>query len=742
MSLISLRDKTINAKIVYYGTALSGKTTSLKYVHEVIDPERRIELVSLNTDGDRTLFFDFLPIPLGTLSGFQVKLQAFTVPGQVKYNLTRRYVLRGADAVIFVADSRPEAFEENVSSLVTLRENLEANGLDPESIPVVLQYNKRDVPNAVPVPRLRTALNRRSSPDFETTATSGGGVFEAFGALCTAIMAKLAGEYRIGDPAEVRRVLEERLAALRVAASERRSRATQAPQKKPDPLEGTWAAADLIEPDSGEVTGVIEVRKGSGGQDTPDVDELLERAVESNIASAQLVAELNETKHRLGDHVRQLAALHETGVAISSELNGDRLLKRILDAALRTVGSGLGGVLLLSEGGDALVEKLVHGFTKDPLARGGSTEPRVVERVMARRPFLLEAPKDAAILAPANPEDPRPAMAIVAPLVHQGEVLGALVAYLPDRPLEVEAQQRLRFLAAVAAQAAVALENSRLYARVETLNRDLERKVAERTRELEQAYTELKVLDRLKDDFLSSMSHELLTPLTSISSFAEILAGIAGDDAPAAAAERTEFASIVHREAVRLTDMLQMLLDLSRIEAGKVVMTPGAVDLREGLLASYKRMRPQYKAKNLTVKIRVDEAMSPARADPRWMGRVFDQLLSNAAKFGPEGSEIHVTIRHYGDAARVEVRDHGPGVPEHLRTVIFEKFKQLGDILTDKPPGLGLGLPMARAILERQGGAIWHEPPKSGPGSLFAFSIPLAAIPAAPQGPKVAEVRQ
>src|SRR5512134_1789066 len=128
MSLISLRDKTINAKIVYYGMALSGKTTSLKHVHTVIDPERRTELVSLNTEGDRTLFFDFLPIPLGSLSGFQVKLQAFTVPGQVKYNLTRRYVLRGADAVIFVADSQPSAFEDNVHSLVTLRENLEANG--------------------------------------------------------------------------------------------------------------------------------------------------------------------------------------------------------------------------------------------------------------------------------------------------------------------------------------------------------------------------------------------------------------------------------------------------------------------------------------------------------------------------------------------------------------------------------------------------------------------------------------
>src|SRR5262245_41720810 len=151
MSLINVREKTLHAKVVYYGTALSGKTTSLKHVHRVIDPDRRVELVSLNTEGDRTFFFDFLPIPLGAVNGYQVKLQAFTVPGQVKYNLTRRYVLRGADAVIFVADSCPGAFEDNLRSMESLVENMQVNGLDPARTPVVLQYNKRDAPDALPV---------------------------------------------------------------------------------------------------------------------------------------------------------------------------------------------------------------------------------------------------------------------------------------------------------------------------------------------------------------------------------------------------------------------------------------------------------------------------------------------------------------------------------------------------------------------------------------------------------------
>jgi signal transduction histidine kinase/signal recognition particle receptor subunit beta len=730
MSLINLRDKTINAKIVYYGTALSGKTTSLKHVHAVIDPDRRIELVSLNTEGDRTLFFDFLPIPLGSISGFQVKLQAFTVPGQVKYNLTRRYVLRGADAVIFVADSRPGAFDDNLASLVTLRENLEANGFDPDGVPVVLQYNKRDAPDAAPVERMHAALNPGSSPEFETVATTGAGVFEAFTELCAGMMANLAREYRIGDAEEARRALRERLAGFGRAATARRA----APPSRPEPTtESVWASADLV----GEASpkqrpaALIEVARIGDDAGGPNVESLLERAVDTHIASAQLVTELNETRHRLADNVRQLAALHETGVVVASELNGDRLLKRVLDAALRTVGTGLGSVLLLAEGGDALVERMVHGFARDPLARGGRSEPGVLERVLARRAFHLELPRDDA--PPASAPDEAPGfVALVAPLVHQGEVLGALVAYLPSRTLDADAQTRLRFLTAVASQAAVALENSRLFARVETLNRDLERKVAERTRELERANRDLLLLDRLKDDFLDSMSHELLTPLTSITSFAEILSGISGDAASGTAAERTEFATIIHREAARLTDMVQTLLDLSRIEAGKVTMTAGAVDMKEGLLASYQRVRAQFVERNITVRLLADEGMPSARADARWTGRVFDALLSNAAKFSPEGSEVHVAIRDTGGAARVEIRDRGPGVAEPLRAVIFERFKQLGEINTDKPPGLGLGLPMARAILERQGGSIWYEPGKGG-GSVFGFSVPLcAATPLAP----------
>lgn len=180
MSIVNTRDKTVNTKIVYYGPGLGGKTTSLQYVHTVLDPDMRVKMVSLKTDEERTLFFDFLPISLGELDGYEVKIQGFTVPGQVKYNLTRKYVLMGADAVVFVADSAPDRLEDNRVAYANLLENMRENGLDPEKIPIVLQYNKRDLPDAMPVEELDEAINQSGHPRFATDALSGEQVFEAF----------------------------------------------------------------------------------------------------------------------------------------------------------------------------------------------------------------------------------------------------------------------------------------------------------------------------------------------------------------------------------------------------------------------------------------------------------------------------------------------------------------------------------------------------------------------------------
>ena len=197
MSIVNTREKTINTKIVYYGPGLGGKTTSLKFIHSVLDPEQKVNMVSLKTDEERTLFFDFVPIDLGMLGGYKVKIQGFTVPGQVKYNLTRKYVLMGADAVVFVADSSADRLEDNLQSMKNLGENLEANGLDVNEVPLVLQFNKRDLPSALDLEEMEAQLNFRSVESFATQAHTGEGVFEAFTKASADMLRAVARKYQL-----------------------------------------------------------------------------------------------------------------------------------------------------------------------------------------------------------------------------------------------------------------------------------------------------------------------------------------------------------------------------------------------------------------------------------------------------------------------------------------------------------------------------------------------------------------
>ena len=168
----------MTAKIVYYGPGLCGKTTNLHWIHSKTAPRSRGEMVSLETEADRTLFFDLLPLDVGVIGGMRVRLQLYTVPGQVFYNATRRLVLKGVDGVVFVADSQLPAAEPNEESLANLRQNLEELGIDPKSVPLVFQFNKRDLRNILPVEKLAQLLNPGGAPVFEAAAVHGLGVFE------------------------------------------------------------------------------------------------------------------------------------------------------------------------------------------------------------------------------------------------------------------------------------------------------------------------------------------------------------------------------------------------------------------------------------------------------------------------------------------------------------------------------------------------------------------------------------
>ena len=193
MSFINYSAREINCKLVYYGPGLCGKTTNLQFIYNKTRPESKGKMISLATETERTLFFDFLPLSLGEIRGFKTRFHLYTVPGQVFYDASRKLILKGVDGVCFVADSQLERMEANIESLDNLRFNLEEQdqGYDLDTIPYVIQYNKRDLPSAVPVDELRTTLNSNSVPDFEACAVTGEGVFDTLKALAKQVLTEL-----------------------------------------------------------------------------------------------------------------------------------------------------------------------------------------------------------------------------------------------------------------------------------------------------------------------------------------------------------------------------------------------------------------------------------------------------------------------------------------------------------------------------------------------------------------------
>lgn len=194
MVQINFAQKQINAKIVYYGPGMSGKTTNLEVVHQRAPSNNRGELTSISTDGDRTLFFDYMPLDLGTIAGMKTCFQMYTVPGQVYYNSTRKLVLQGVDGVIFVADSSAKSMEQNLESLRNLEENLNEYGKSLATLPHVIQYNKRDLPDALPVQELEAQLNLNGAQTFEACAATGEGVFPTLKGLAAAVLKNIQNE--------------------------------------------------------------------------------------------------------------------------------------------------------------------------------------------------------------------------------------------------------------------------------------------------------------------------------------------------------------------------------------------------------------------------------------------------------------------------------------------------------------------------------------------------------------------
>ncbi len=289
MAIFNYAAREMTAKVVYYGPGLSGKTTSIQCVHAKLNPKSKGKLVSLATETDRTLFFDFFPVEFGQIGGFRVKFNFYTVPGQVFYNTTRKLVLKGADGVVFVADSQPGMMEQNLESLDNLKENLRAHGLDPETVPFVIQFNKRDLPGVLPVAEMRRKLNFRGVPDFETSANTGQGIMDAMKAVCRLVLEDIQAKQKrsMGRPdaptpeAPPSRPAPEAPPARPVAEPKPAARPAEAPAPRP---------AEAVGGPAGERTLVIPLR----GPGTSEVNLAvpLELRVEEGVEAVQVTVQV------------------------------------------------------------------------------------------------------------------------------------------------------------------------------------------------------------------------------------------------------------------------------------------------------------------------------------------------------------------------------------------------------------------------------------------------------------------
>jgi hypothetical protein len=293
MALFNYTAKEITLKVVYYGPGFSGKTTNLQHLHSILPHTTRGKLISLTTEADRTLFFDFLPVDMGKIKDFNIRFQLYTVPGQVRYNATRRLVLKGVDVIVFVADSQKEMKEQNIESLANMRENFTASNIDPKSLPVIFQYNKRDLKNLLSTKELNSDLNKKNAPFFEAVAVEGKGVEATFKEATTILCKSISEKYK----------LEVKTSAEAVSSRSEIFSPKSPPETRKPVAPPPWSEPQV---------------KAEQPPKPPVVEKIIQQPV--NIELSELVSAIGELKEVMSDINNSLKEMQKKQTKISNEL--------------------------------------------------------------------------------------------------------------------------------------------------------------------------------------------------------------------------------------------------------------------------------------------------------------------------------------------------------------------------------------------------------------------------------------
>ncbi len=721
--------RQIKIKIVYYGPAVGGKTTCLQHIHRVTDPQRRTKLYSLNTAADRTLFFDLLSLNLGRIRGYRLALQLYTVPGQVQYDATRRTVLAGADGVVFVADSLVAQREANLESLENLWKNMAANGLDRKTMPVVLQYNKRDLDQIQTVEEMEAALNGDKQPAFPTVAISGEGVLEAFAAIGEHTLAAVADKLGVGtSPQAVGRLQEQMLKAMQPFME----------------VEGEAPPAD----EDVEVT--VTGPEIAAGQVLSE-DVLIGEAVRANLAMTDVTTRLDIVSRQLERKVRVMDSISQFGHAVSNQRDPAKVLRLLITEAIRLLQLQ-GASVIIVPGSGRVREAVVHGFKQDPLLHAADSTGTSIATALLndRRPrlFVREVDEDDDGAAMAAVEAAGYTSALAVPMMTQEKVVGLLTAFGDNVRADLD-EDDLQLATVLASTAAMGYANAIAWRQMEDFSKGLEAKVEERAGELkrslaesrslasdleekknllESAHRDLEALDEVKNELINRLSLDLRTPVTSLFTAAKIIHR--EKDVPPDKANR--LLNIIYDEGEKLMEIVQNVFQASVIAAGARELERQAVPPQELFRNAISPLRDLAADRNVRIQVLIPSGLEAISCEPESIEAALRAVIKNGIEFS-DGGAVKLEVRrvmHDGDPwLQLRVSDSGSGIPEEDQGHVFEAFWQGDDSSAGKRHGIGLGLTIAKRVVENHGGSIAIDGGVNE-GTAVVMSIPQDLAPA------------
>jgi signal transduction histidine kinase/signal recognition particle receptor subunit beta len=700
--------RQIKVKIVYYGPALGGKTTCLQHVHRITDPQRRSRLYSLNTASDRTLFFDLLSLNLGRIRGYRLAIQLYTVPGQVQYNATRRAVLAGADGVVFVADSQRDQHEANLQSFANLKENLEANGIDPMGQPLVLQYNKRDLANLIPIDELESDLNVAGLPSFPTVAITGDGVMDAFAAITENTLVSLADRLGIDTTGHaIERLKQQTRTALEpfVTAS--------APP----------AAADDIK---------ITTPEHPPDETGPLPQETLVReAVRANLAMTDLSSQLELASRQLERKARVTRAIIEFGRLIAHQRDPADVLRLLVKTAVSRLEVQAASVMIVPAAGQ-LREAVVHGIEHDPLlASVVETTTAAGAVATAGEPVLIASDLEGKTAGSVQMavEKAGFASAVAVPLLAQDRLLGLLAVYRGhDRPSLDE--NDLELASILGATAAMGYSNALAFRQLEDSNIGLESTVDQRTQELKTTLDEVRRLndelgrlDAIKNGLISRVAAQLNPPVSSLVTAAGALESLRG-----AAPEKTaRFLDIIRKQADALAEVMESVGQAALLVTDAGVAKRHDAPLAEILRRAVAPLRDLAKQLEVEIKVLSPGNLETIACDAAAISTALRAVIKNAVEHNRPGGEVRIEVHRVlrGSEPWIEfkISDTGKGIPEADLDRVFDAFWQGAPGVRGENRGIGLGLMIAKQVVQRHGGRI-SVARRSPEGTLVSMALP------------------